>query len=270
VNKEQLLIEHQKLRAELKIFTSDIRMKPEMKNDYSLKCCSRGKGIDYYKVRGEERIYLGADKEKEKRELARKELWTRTLEAAEAEIKQLDRCIEILERGYPVSDIDRVYPLLHRGVRELTGPVAASNDGYAIQWVKKYARFKNQTRATNGSLKTARGEIVRSKSELIIADKLHSAGVPYIYEVSVSFMNDDYMRRLPDFFVLNKRTRKEFFWEHFGMMDNPEYCAEAQFKMDIYAKNGYFPGKNLLITFESSKVPLNTGYVDMLIKEYLL
>ena len=270
MNKAKLLIEHKKLRENLAIFVSDIRMKPEMKNQYSLNCSSRGKNIEYYKVRGEERIYLGADKEEEKKRLARKELYTRTLEAAEVEIRQIDRCIEILERKYPISDIDDVYHSLHRGIRELTGPVAASSDGYAIQWVKKYSKFRNQTRAISGSLKTARGEIVRSKSELIIADKLYSAGVPYVYEVSVSFLNDGYMRRLPDFFVLNKRTRKEFFWEHFGMMDNPEYCAEAQYKLDIYAKNGYFPGKNLLITLESSKIPLNTEYVDLMIKEHLL
>ena len=38
----------------------------------------------------------------------------------------------------------------------------------------------------------------------------------------------------------------------------------------LYEKNGIFPGKNLLVTWESSTHPLNAKQVELLAKEYLL
>ncbi len=73
----------------------------------------------------------------------------------------------------------------------------------------------------------------------------------------------------PDFFVLNKRTRKAYFWEHLGMMDSPSYCIDNVRKLQDYANAGYLQGKNFIVTFETSKTPLETKYIDALIKEYL-
>lgn len=41
------------------------------------------------------------------------------------------------------------------------------------------------------------------------------------------------------------------------------YCNED------YANAGYLQGKNFIVTFETSKTPLETKYIDALIKEYL-
>ncbi len=53
------------------------------------------------------------------------------------------------------------------------------------------------------------------------------------------------------------------------MLDNPEYCKSCQEKIEIYAKYGYFPGENLIITSESSGHGLNLEYVDCLIERFL-
>lgn len=68
---------------------------------------------------------------------------------------------------------------------------------------------------------TARGEKVRSKSEVMIADTLQRFGVPYKYEYPLKLRK---FTAYPDFYCLNLRTRKEYYWEHFGMMDNVEYA----------------------------------------------
>ena len=73
----------------------------------------------------------------------------------------------------------------------------------------------------------------------------------------------------PDFRVQNARTGRLYYWEHFGMLDNPDYCANSQNKLELYAKYGYFPGENLITTSESSGHGLNLDYVDCLIEKYL-
>jgi hypothetical protein len=74
----------------------------------------------------------------------------------------------------------------------------------------------------------------------------------------------------PDFTVLNVRTRKEFYWEHLGMMDQPDYCKNALSKVEIYEKNGLMPGKELLLTHETKGHPIQTGIVENMIKSFLL
>ena len=74
----------------------------------------------------------------------------------------------------------------------------------------------------------------------------------------------------PDFLCLNLRTREEFYWEHFGMMDDEEYANNAAGKINLYAENGLYPGRKLILTMETQREPLNTRTVDKLIKEFLL
>lgn len=74
----------------------------------------------------------------------------------------------------------------------------------------------------------------------------------------------------PDFTLLNLRTRKTFYHEHFGMMDDPVYCQSAIWKINSYMSNGIFPGKGLLLTFESSDCPLDMRILDGLIDNYLI
>lgn len=117
---------------------------------------------------------------------------------------------------------------------------------------------------------TAKGEHVRSKSEIIIANILNSEGVPYVYEPLILLDMESSFAQHPDFEVVNRKTGRFFLWEHFGMMDNPDYCSKAILKLEDYAEHGYFEGINLITTFESSKRPLSTKYVRGLVKRFLL
>ena len=59
---------------------------------------------------------------------------------------------------------------------------------------------------------TEKGELVRSKSELLIADMYYSLGIPYKYEAGVKLRGG--IVRYPDFTLLRVRDRKEFYHEH--------------------------------------------------------
>ena len=74
----------------------------------------------------------------------------------------------------------------------------------------------------------------------------------------------------PDFKLLNKRTRKTIYWEHFGMMDDPDYLDTAIQKIQRYARSGIFLGDTLIVTFETSRRPLSTKDIELLIQKHLL
>jgi len=115
---------------------------------------------------------------------------------------------------------------------------------------------------------TLRNERVRSKTEKIIADTLFARENPYRYEPPLQILNGQKPWR-PDFLVLNKRTRKEYIWEHLGRMDDEDYCRRNIRKLEKYNQQGIFIGEKLIVTMETSEHPLPTRIIDAMIDKYL-
>ena len=84
---------------------------------------------------------------------------------------------------------------------------------------------------------------VRSKSEMNIANILQLKNIPFEYEVPKFAPNGSMY--LPDFTVRWQGT--EYFWEHVGRLDLPEYKNHWETKQKWYAE--HFPGQ-LLVTYE--------------------
>ena len=89
--------------------------------------------------------------------------------------------------------------------------------------------------------------LVRSKSEVIIANMLHERDVPFQYEQPLYATDGSFY--LPDFTVTWRG--KEYFWEHVGMLHRDDYHAHWKIKRAWYEKN--FPGR-LIVTEESAKL----------------
>jgi ATP-dependent exoDNAse (exonuclease V) alpha subunit len=120
--------------------------------------------------------------------------------------------------------------------------------------------------------KTDRGELVRSKSEWIIADKLYTAGIDYHYEHPLQLGGID---RYPDFTVVDDDNGVTWYWEHNGLMNDATYKKRWQRKLDAYRKQGIRPyeeggGENgtLLITEENEGAGLDAekikSYISVL------
>lgn len=75
---------------------------------------------------------------------------------------------------------------------------------------------------------------------------------------------------VPDFKILNVRTKKEYYLEHFGMMDDYEYAKNSIKKIECFQKNEIYPGEKLLITLEASDSPLNMIILEKMVNKYLL
>jgi AAA domain/UvrD-like helicase C-terminal domain len=96
--------------------------------------------------------------------------------------------------------------------------------------------------------RTTRGEMVRSKSELLIAEKLNALGMKYHYErVLEGSVEPDRLR--PDFSFIDD-AGEVILWEHLGRMDRADYRAGWAWKQNWYSQNGYAEGRNLFTTTE--------------------
>ena len=84
--------------------------------------------------------------------------------------------------------------------------------------------------------RTTRGELVRSKSEVIIANLLHALGTTYAYEQP--FTGKDGSIRYPDFTIENAETGRRVFLEHLGLLSEPVYRRRWQGKLDWYRAQG--------------------------------
>lgn len=65
-------------------------------------------------------------------------------------------------------------------------------------------------------------------------------------------------------------TGERIYWEHFGMMDDTVYAAEALRKLILYGQNGILPGKTLTFIMETNLEPLSIREIQCMIKHYLL
>ena len=193
--------------------------------------------------------------------------------ALEEEIKFLKK----FQKLYQSKCVDKVYKKLAAPRQQIVKPMTLTDSQFAAAWLK-VEYHKKKISPELPPLSTENGEQVRSKSEVIIANTLKAAGVPYRYEFPLlmdknaeipDFPDYDFCNLHPDFYCLNLRTRQEFAWEHFGRMDDPDYAASAAEKIQLYQENGFFPGKNLIITIETSKKPLSSKVLKEIIKSYL-
>ncbi len=209
--------------------------------------------------------YLGKDKMSTVKALAQKGYDAKLLKEVEKLRKAVEKCLETLNKANATQELSNVIEKVPKEVQPFIKAIDSLDDEYVREWSS--LKYRRKPVFNDSSFYTKRNEHVRSKSEVIIADRLFSEGIPYHYEVPISLNQIDVIH--PDFLVLNKRTRKSYFWEHLGMMDSPSYCIDNVRKLQDYANAGYLQGKNFIVTFETSKTPLDTKYIDALIKEYL-
>ncbi len=183
-----------------------------------------------------------------------------------SKVKERLNMINSALRCYEEHDPMAEYAKLSANRQSLIIPLELPDAEFISRWKASKITGENSYEIT-GNIHTENGEPVRSKSEKIIADKLKHAGIPYVYEPTLALNN--HITVYPDFAVVNVRLRKEYYLEHFGMMDNPEYSARAVEKIEEYEKNGFWYGKNMLYTFETSDAMPDDRVLDEMIRTFL-
>ena len=105
------------------------------------------------------------------------------------------------------------------------------------------------------------GQMVRSKSELVIANMLWQMSIDYMYEDPVEGEQVPGKVR-PDFSFVDP-AGDLIIWEHLGMLSRDDYRKSWEWKKDWYAKNGFIEGENLFTTQDDEK----GGLDSMIVKE---
>lgn len=99
---------------------------------------------------------------------------------------------------------------------------------------------------------TSKGDKVRSKSEVIIANLLHSSDVEYEYEKKLFYEPSKWIE--PDF-TIKLKDGSEIYWEHLGMIGVESYDKRWKEKLEIY--RNYFPD-HLEVTYEGTMISEST------------
>lgn len=227
-------------------------------------CNSKGRIQYYHRTNPKDfnGVYIQEKDRELAKQLAQKDYDKKVLTEVEKEINATERYLKTTKSLNP----KQIYETLHQERQKLVTPIWIQNEEYIKVWEGLEYKGKEFTEGSP-EFYTEKNERVRSKSEVIIADLLNKEKIPYRYEAPL------YLKGVgityPDFTILNIKNRKEVYWEHFGMMDDPNYVEMAIRKINTYEQNEILLGKNLILTYETKRNPLSTKKIKLIIQHYL-
>ena len=242
-----------------------------------LRVCS-SHGYPQYHFRpagdGKERYIPASEKDKVKA-LAQKEYDQKIKRELEQSSKKLQKFLT----SYDVNNIEAIYEKLHVGRKNLIDPIIPTKEMIIEKWYEEHPGDKNPFQK-DATVTTKRGELVRSKSEKILADMFYDYQIPYQYEPCIELNIDNtrytgeysmkYSKKIyPDFAILNVKNGKTVYWEHLGLVDDDSYATKNFSKIIEYEKHGLILGDNLIITMETKEKPLDVRLVKIKIKGFL-
>ena len=184
------------------------------------------------------------------RDLAQKDYLTRLNRSIQAEKKVIGRFLE----NYPKHSPEDVFAKLIPARKELVTPLLAEDEDAAKIWMAE-PFVENPYLPEEKQFATKRGELVRSKSEAMIADAYYDMGIPYKYDFPVKVGKGK--TKYVDFALLDVRNGRVFYHEHLGRLDDPEYLHKNMIKLEEYRRASIYTGKNLILTTEIDGCPLD-------------
>lgn len=224
--------------------------------DTSLKASSgRSKSYYYVRKKGERTYtYLGGDSNREVRNIKEYRYLKRLLCDIDSEIALLSA----LHEGHLDISFDAVNNRLPLTYRDPSLPdYSAKLAGAAKKWKEQKEKEKCQYAPRNPEnliMRSIDGTLMRSKSEVIIANLLISYGIPFVYELPHTVNG---IMVYSDFTALSTIDfRSEVIIEHEGLMNSPGYQRTFLNKVNGYLTEGIIPGRDVFFTFDD----LNGGF----------
>ena len=184
--------------------------------------------------------------------------------------KMLDE-IKRFAKKCPLNELEEIYDNLSVERKNLVMPLQASAKEKVKHWETEVYE-KNLMYPENLRFETEKGYMVRSKSEVIIANILYRnrKNILYKYERPLEVIENGRQKTIyPDFTILNKHTGEITYWEHAGRMDDPYYANDFVKKMNTYIANDLLPGRDVVVSFESQSTPLDIKVVKRLVKQII-
>lgn len=226
--------------------------------------CTDCRGVPQYLINGS---YVSKKDLSKVKAIAQKDYDRRLIEELRKQLVYLEKLIAFFEAG----GVDRFFNKLCKNRRKIVTPIVEPREQFIERWIAEEYEPYGRWEDVNTEIYTIKGERVRSKTEKSIADELLAYNVPYKYEAPLELIAGGKSKIFrPDFKALNRRTCKEFIIEHLGMMGNMNYYNRNLNKLDVFEKNGYLLGVNLLIFHETAEDQVSISVIRKYIEEYLV
>ncbi|MBQ7920704.1 MAG: ATPase [Lachnospiraceae bacterium] len=255
---DRMIAERRRLCVQANSLQKQIAQLPEGK----IICAHNGNRCKWYRSDGKNKTYIPKKEHTLAEQLAVKKYLTLQLEEAQQEM----RAIDFYLRHHNSSELASEQLLTSKDYQEILSPYFSPQSERYAEWMK--APYDKNPKAPESLIhKTAFGLRVRSKSESLIATLLYTKKIPFRYECALHL---GAVVMYPDFTILHPVTGEIFYYEHFGMMDNPDYAANAHSKLQIYTSHGIIPSISLLTSFETKEKPLDMDMVEAMINHYFL
>ena len=122
--------------------------------------------------------------------------------------------------------------------------------------------------------RTTRGEMVRSKSEVIIANALAAKDVDYSYERPLTI---DGATKYPDFTIDDIESGRTIYWEHCGMLHVPTYRRRWEEKVAWYRSHGILPHEegggttgSLIVTRDEANGSIDSAKIGRVVADAII
>ena len=190
----------------------------------------------------------------------------------ETEAGILDNNLKLLEtllKGFIHTGAGSIMAGLPENLREYFNTSAGMPAVYSSKEVEQWAAAEYEQSDFMPEAKihtTSWGLKVRSKSELLIAEKYHEKGIPFRYEQVIRYEGNIIV---PDLTLL-RADLKLFYHEHCGMPGNEKYMKHHKSKLEIYESLGIVPWYNLIVTYDSKDGNLDLRIIESEINNKLL
>lgn len=179
--------------------------------------------------------------------------------------KELADINKFLSRHTP-DELEQVYTSMNTYRKELVTPDVVPDEMFVSAWEQEDYNT-NPYYPEQRVYSTKKDELVRSKSEVMLADMYYEMGIPYRYEAELVLKGGK--KKYPDFTLLKTNTREIIYHEHLGLLDDEEYREANLSKLEEYRKNGIYLGKNLILTYEAEGCYLNIKDVKKMVSEIM-
>lgn len=254
-----MLAEHKRLEKEISSLQSKLQSFPNGK----LICVRNGGHYKWFHSDGHTQTYIPKKKRKYAEQLAIKKYFSDSLE----ELKQEQKAIEYYLRHHKQNS-DKTAQLLsdNSGFKELLTPYFQPISQELLEWMNSPFQ-KNPNYPELLIHKTVSGNLVRSKSEVLIDMSLHMHRIPFRYECALHL---DHTTVYPDFTIRHPQTGEYYYWEHFGLMNDDSYIQKTCSKLYTYSSNGIVPSIHLITTYETKDNPLSLEMIEKTIEYYFL
>ena len=228
--------------------------------DGRIKVKRRKNGVYYYLTNAEyeDRLLKSSEIDLAK-DLMQKSYFKKVIKASNEETQFLKYVID----NYPKFQAEDIYSQLSEDRKNLVKPITPTDEQFITNWQNQPYTPK-PFKKEDPFFVTLRGERVRSKSEVIIADRLLANGIPYKYECPILVGNEIIH---PDFSVLRIRDRKILYLEHNGKVGDQQYADDMVDRINKYEAAGIHQGDRLFLTYETANRPLDVRVLDIIIND---